>query len=166
MRLGWAALPWLIAFTACSPVQRYQEAARSLRYTLERVEPDLQLAFPLERSRITFAITIGVENPSDVTFHIRGFEGVLRLDTDGTPRSLGQVHLIRALDLPAGGTAQLAVELAFGYRDLADRWPAIQSVLHGEAAGAWALEGTLFGEAYGFDVKLPVRTRRTFGAAP
>jgi len=166
MRLGWAALPLLLAVPACSPVQRYRSAAESLRFTLDRVEPELRLAFPLERSRITFAVTIGVENPSTVPFHLSGFEGAFRLDTDGVLRPLGQVRLMRALELPAGGSAQLDVELAFGYQDLADRWPALQAVLHGESAGAWELEGTLLGEAYGFKVKVPVRTRRTFGAAP
>ena len=165
MRLGWAALPLLIA-PACSPVQRYQEAARSLRFTLDRVEPSIQLAFPLDRSQITFAVTLGVDNPSSVPFHLIGFEGALRLEVDGVSRPLGQVRLARALDIPPQGTAQLAVDLAFGYQDLADRWPAIQAVLHGEKAGAWELDGILRGSAYGFPVKLPVRTWRAFGNAP
>jgi LEA14-like dessication related protein len=166
MRLGWVAVPLLIAIPACSPVRRYQEAARSLRFSLDRVEPNLELAFPLDRSRITFDVTIGVENPSTVPFHIRGFEGAFRLETDGVPKPMGEVRLSRALDLPAGGKAQMAVALSFGYQDLAERWPALQAVLHGESAGSWDLDGDLRGDVYGIPVQLPVHTRRTFGTAP
>ena len=45
MRPGWIALPLLIAVPACSPVRGYQDAARSLRFSLDRIEPSLQLAF-------------------------------------------------------------------------------------------------------------------------
>ena len=166
MRPGWMALPLLIAVTACSPVRKYQEAAQSLRFTLDRVEPTLELAFPLDQSRITFNVTIGVENPSTVPFHLRDFEGAFRLEMGGELQPLGQVKLSRALDLPAGGKAQLTVALALGYRELADRWPEIQAALHGEASGAWELDGTLGGTVYGFPVQVPVRTRQTFGAAP
>jgi hypothetical protein len=166
MRLGWVALPVLLAMTACSPVGRYQEAARSLRFTLDRVEPDIQLAFPLDRSVLNFQVTLVVENPSTVAFHVYGFEGVFRLDMDGKNHPLGEVRMAQPLDLPAGGRERMAVDLAFGYRDLASRWPAIQAALHGERPGSWELEGTLHGEIYGIPVNLPVRTRRSFGAAP
>jgi hypothetical protein len=166
MRLGWVALPLLIAVPACSPVRKYQEAARTLRFSLDRVEPNLELAFPLDRSRITFDVTIGVENPSSVPFHVRGFEGAFRLETGGELKPMGEVRLSRALDLPAGGKAQMAVALSFGYKDLSERWPALQAALHGEIAGAWELDGVLRGDVHGIPVQLPVHTRRTFGAAP
>ena len=166
MRLGWMALPLLIAVPACSPVRKYQEAARTLRFSLDRVEPNLELAFPLDRSRITFDVTIGVENPSDVTFHVRDFAGTFQLETGGELKPLGEVRLSRALELPAGGRAQMAVALSFGYKDLAERWPALQAALQGEGTGAWELDGNLRGDVYGLTVQLPVHTRRTFGAAP
>ena len=166
MRPGWVALSLLIAVPACSPVRKYQEAAQSLRFTLDRVEPDLELAFPLDRSRITFNVTIGVENPSSVSFHLRGFEGAFRLEMDGELQPLGQVKLLRALDLPAGGKAQLAVALSFAYKDLAQAWPALQAALGGERPGVWALEGNLSGDVHGFPVQVPIRTRRSFGAEP
>lgn len=166
MRLGWLALPVLIAVPACSPVGRYQEAARSLRFTLDRVEPNLQLAFPLERSMLRFRVTLGVENPSTVPFHLFGFEGVFRLDMDGQRQSLGDVRLAQPLDLPAGGQQQMVVDLGFSYQDLAARWPSLQAALHGERPGAWELEGILRGQAYGVSVNLPVRTRQSFGTSP
>jgi hypothetical protein len=166
MRLGWVALPLLIAVPACSPVRNYQEAARSLRFSLDRVEPRLELAFPLDRSRIHFDVTLGADNPSTVPFHLDRFEGSLRLEADGAVQPVGQIRLARALDLPAGGRAQLEVALSFGYRDLVQAWPALQAALNGQRPGAWELEGSLRGQVYGFPVQVPVHTRRTFGAAP
>ncbi|MGA2082652.1 MAG: LEA type 2 family protein [Holophaga sp.] len=160
------ALPLLVSVPACSPVRSYQEAARSLRFTLDRVDPTVQLAFPLDQSRIGFDLTVGVENPSTVPFNIRGFEGAFSLDTDGTPRPLGQVSLPRPLDLPAQGRARLEVALTFSYRDLAERWPVLEEVLHGERPGAWELTGTLRTEVHGIPVRLPVRIRRAIGAGP
>jgi len=166
MRLGWVALPLLIAAPACSPVRNYQEAARSLRFSLDRVEPRLELALPLDRSRVAFDVTLGVANPSTVPFHLLSFEGSLRLEAEGAALPVGQIRLARALDLPAGGQAQLEVALSFGYQDLAKAWPALQAALNGGRPGAWELEGSLAGEVYGFPVRVPVRTRRAFGPEP
>jgi hypothetical protein len=58
------------------------------------------------------------------------------------------------------------VALAFDYKDLAQSWPALQTALRGDGPGAWELEGVLRGNVHGFQVQLPVRTRRTFGARP
>jgi hypothetical protein len=168
MRLGRIAVPLLIAAAACSPVRRYQEAARSLRFSLDRVEPSLELALPLDRSRVRFEVTVGVENPSTVPFHLLSFEGGLSLETTGELKPLGQVTLLKPMDLPAGGKSQLLVALSFGYKDLADRWPELQAVLGGagERPGSWELSGTLRGEVGGITVQVPVRTRHPFGAAP
>jgi len=166
MRSGLLALPLLIASPACSPARDYQEAARSLRFSLERVEPSLRLALPLEQSSVILHLILGVENPSTIPFHLTGFDGAFRLDTGGQVQPLGRMELERALDLPAGGNASLAVALTFTYQDLAGRWPDLQAALRAERPGAWELEGTLRGTVHGFPVSLPVRTRRPFGAAP
>ena len=165
MRLGWLAVPWLIAAPACNPVAEYQAAARSLRCTLVRVEPSLQLALPLEQSRVRFRITLQVVNPSSLPFHLSGFEGAFRLESDGQMRPLGQLSMIQPLDLPARGQADLVVELVCTGQDLADRWPDLLSAVRGQHPGAWSLEGTLRGTVHGFPVQLPVRTRHRFGPA-
>ena len=166
MRPGWIALPLLIAVPACSPVRGYQDAARSLRFSLDRIEPSLQLAFPLDRSRLVVDLTLGVENPSTVPFHLQTFSGEVRLDTGAGLQPLGQLELARPLDLPAGGRADLAVSAAFGYRELALRWPELQAALRDRRPGAWELAGTLGAEVPGIPLRLPVRTRRGFGGAP
>jgi hypothetical protein len=165
MRLGWLAVPWLIAAPACNPVAQYQAAARSLRCTLVRVEPSLQLALPLEQSRVRFRITLQVVNPSSLPFHLQGFEGAFRLESDGQMRPLGQLAMVRPLDLPANGQADLEVELVCTCQDLADRWPDLLSAVRGQHPGAWSVEGTLRGTVHGFPVRLPVRTRHRFGPA-
>lgn len=166
MRLGWLAIPLVAAMPACNPVQDYQAAARSLQFRLERVEPSVQLELPLERSRVTFRITAEVENPSNVPFHLRRFEGSFRLETAGQLHRLGSITLVRMLDLPAGGKADLTVDLAFAYQDLAGRWTDLLAAVRGEGAGAWELEGTLRGDVHGVAVRVPVHTRRGFGEAP
>jgi hypothetical protein len=166
MRLGWLAVPLLMAGPACDPVRTYQEAAHSLRFTLDRVEPRLQVAFPLDRSRLTFDLMLGVDNPSTVPFHVQSFQGDLRLESGGAVHPLGRLELVRELELPAQGQAQLAVQLAFTYQDLKEHWGPIQDALHGKIPGAWKLEGALRGQAYGLPVKLPVTARREFAVRP
>ena len=166
MRPGWIALPLLIAVPACSPVRGYQDAARSLRFSLDRIEPSLQLAFPLDRSRLVVDLTLGVENPSAVPFHVQDFQGEVRVDTGTGMQPLGRLELTRALDLPAGGRADLVVSAAFTYQDLAQRWPALQAALRDGRPGAWELAGSLGAVVHGIPVRLPVKTRQGFGAAP
>jgi hypothetical protein len=158
MRLG-PAIPVLAALTACTPVRDYQEAARSLRYRLVRVEPDLRMTIPLDRSRIGFRVTLEVENPSTVPFHVLAFGGDLGLEFRGSRRPLGRLELVQPMDLPAGGSARMAAEISFGYSELRENWVAIQALADG-AAGAWHLEGTLKVEAFGVPLSLPVRTSR------
>ena len=166
MHLGWLALPGVLAMVACAPVRTYQKAAQSLRFSLDRVQPGLELAFPLDRSRLSFQITLGVENPSKVPFHLQSFQGELRLASGDATPPVGQVTLVRPVELPAAGRTELTVEIAFRYQDLRDQWPALAATLGPDAAGAWSLDGQLKLEAYGIAWQVPVKTRRTFGGAP
>ena len=162
MRMGRLALPLLVCAMSCSPVREYREAARSLRFHLDRVEPDLRLALPLERSRVVFRVFLGVDNPSAVPFHLLAFAGDLNLETGGARHPIGHLDLARALELPAAGKAQLEVEVTFSYQDLREHWNAIQAALLG-GSGAWHLEGTLRAQVHGFPINLPVTSNRSFG---
>ena len=165
MGRAWRALPILACAIACSPIKDYQEAARALTFHLDRVEPRLQLALPLERSQIAFRVTLGVTNPSTVPFHVVGFEGRLGLEAGGAQRAIGRIELAQPLELPAGGQGRLEAELAFTYQDLKDNWPALEAAMSG-APGRWHLEGTLRATAYGLPLQLPVRTSRGQGGTP
>lgn len=164
MRLGRLAVPILLLAPACTQVREYQEAARSLSFRLERVEPQVRLALPLDRSGITFRIVVAVENPSKVAFHVAGFAGDLLLEAGGSPFTLGHVDLARPLDLAPASTGRMEAEVTFTYGDLRDHWARIEAVTRG-ASGAWSLQGTLKAEAYGVPLSLPVRTRRAFGGS-
>jgi len=166
MRRSWVALPALLAFSACSPVRQVETAAHSLRFKVARVEPSFELTFPLDRSRVAFRVEFTVDNPSDVPFHLRGFEGDLGLDTPAGPASLGHVALAQPVDLTPHGRATLALSVAFAYRDLQAHWDALQAALLPGAAGAWTLTGTLKAEAYGVTWSLPVKTRQALGGQP
>jgi len=166
MRPGWAALPALLALTACSPVAQVPAAARSLRFAVDRVEPRFNLAFPLERSRVAFRIVFTVDNPSDVTFHLRGFEGELGLEAEGIAADLGHLALVQPTDLAARGRAALVLEVSFGYQDLRANWDTLQAALIPGAVGAWTLTGTLKAEAYGITWPLPVKAREPLGGRP
>jgi len=165
MRRSWLALPILVVATACSPLKDYREAARGLRFHLDRVEPSVHLALPLDRSRMAFRVIVGVDNPSGVPFHVVGFTGDLKLETRGAVRTIGRMDLAKPLDLPAAGTGRMEVEVSFTYADLRENWVPIQAAAQG-GSGVWHLEGTLKAEAYGFPVQLPVKSNRAFGGAP
>jgi len=163
MRKGWLALPILVCATACSPLKEYQEAARSLRFHLDRVEPSLHLTLPVDRSRMAFKVLLGVDNPSTVPFHVVAFSGDLKLDARGSTGSIGRIELAKAVDLPAGGRAQLETELSFSYQELRDNWVALNAIGKG-GAGTGHLEGTLKAQAFGFPIQLPVHTSRAVGS--
>ena len=60
---------------ALNPAIRYQEAARQLRFSLDRVEPKLELAFPLEESRLRLRLEVGVDNPTGQALRTREVSG-------------------------------------------------------------------------------------------
>ncbi len=162
MRRAWLALPVLACVCACSPLKDYQDAARLLRFHLDRVEPSVHLALPLDRSRMGFRMVIGVDNPSQVPFHVLTFSGDLKLETRGAIQPIGRIELAKPLDLPAAGTGRMDAEVTFTYQELRDNWVAIQAAARG-GSGVWHLEGTLKAEAFGLPLSFPVRTSRSFG---
>ncbi|BDU71202.1 NDR1/HIN1-like protein [Mesoterricola silvestris] len=165
MRATRLALPALVLATACTPVRDYQEAARGLRFHLDRVEPSVHLALPLDRSRMAFRVVVGVDNPSTVPFHVLGFTGDLKLESRGATHAIGRMDLARPLDIPPQGSGRMEVEVSFSYGDLRDNWVAIQAAAQG-GSGAWRLDGVLKADAFSFAIQLPVKSRKAFGGAP
>ena len=78
------------------PVMAYRAAAQQLHFSLERVEPKVELAFPLEQSRIRFRFELGVRNDSSLRLHARGLNCKLSLD------SADQINTIGDVGLPGG----------------------------------------------------------------
>jgi LEA14-like dessication related protein len=159
-------LPSLVLMLGCdaiSPTLRYEEAARQLRFTLDRVEPKLDLAFPLEQSRLRLGIDLGVDNPSDQRIRTRRVVGDLRLTAQGEDHALGSVSFPEGADIAPKGRSILKVEVALGYSDLMTAWgPLSGAVLRHEPA-TWSLAGEARLDVLGIEFGVPFRTSRESG---
>lgn len=146
-----------------NPAPRYQEAARQLRFSLDRVEPKIELAFPLEQSRLRLQIDVGVDNPSDQRLRTRRVVGDLHLNTQGGDHALGSVSFPEGADIAPKGRSVLRVEVAFNYSDLKGAWgPLSGAVLRHEPA-TWSLAGEARLDALGVEFGVPFRTSKESG---
>lgn len=150
----------LLGCEGINPALRYEEAARQLRFSLDRVEPRLELAFPLEQSRLRLRLEVGVDNPSDQRLRTRRVSGELRLNSQGAEHGLGMVSFPEGADLAPKGRSTLQVDLTFAYADLKTAWrPLSQAVLRHEPA-TWSLAGEARFEILGVEFGVPFRTHR------
>jgi LEA14-like dessication related protein len=148
---------------AINPAVRFQEAARQLRFTLDRVEPRLELAFPLERSRLRLQLDVGVDNPTDQRLQVRHAEGNLRLSAQGSDHALGSVGFPEGVDIAPKGHSTLRAEVTFAYSDLKGAWgPLSGAVLHHEPA-TWSLAGEARLAVLGIEFGVPFNTRKESG---
>jgi len=165
MRRLWV-LPMVVLLFGCdtiNPAPRYQEAARQLRFSLDRVEPKIELAFPLEQSRLRLQIDVGVDNPSDQRLRTRRVVGDLHLNTQGGDHALGSVSFPEGADIAPKGRSVLRVEVAFNYSDLKGAWgPLSGAVLRHEPA-TWSLAGEARLDALGVEFGVPFRTSKESG---
>ena len=148
---------------ALNPALRYQEAARQLRFSLDRVEPKVDLAFPLEQSRLRLLLEVGVDNPSDQRLRTRRVAGDLHLIGQGGDHALGLVSFPEGADIAPKGRSILKVEVAFRYADLKTAWgPLSAAVLRREPA-TWTLAGEARFEVMGIEFGVPFSTRKESG---
>jgi LEA14-like dessication related protein len=141
----------------------YRDAARQLNFTLESVEPRVELSFPLERSRIVLRIQVGVNNPSSVHFKLRGLGGRLSMDEGQNSYAIGSLNLPQGLDLPPSQRAVVPVDLSFTYEELKQAWKPLSSTITNHRAVTWRLEGEAQLNAMGFPITIPVRTSKNTG---
>ena len=162
----WLILPALLSLVACNalnPAVRYEEAARQLCFNLDRVEPRVELAFPLEQSRLRLRLDVGVDNPSDQRLRSRRVTGELRLQSQGEDFAIGQVSFPEGADLAPKGRTTLRVDVSFGYADLKSAWgPLSHAVLRQEFA-TWTLAGEGRFEIMGIEFGVPFRTYKESG---
>ena len=146
-----------------NPAIQYQQAARQLRFSLDRVEPRLDLAFPLDQSRLRLGLDLGVDNPTEVRLRTRRVAGDLRLQAQGGDYALGAVAFPQGMDLAPKGRSTLKAELSFGYGDLKAAWgPLSAAVLRHERA-TWSLAGEARFEVLGLEFGVPFRTHQESG---
>jgi hypothetical protein len=153
----------LVGCEALNPALRYEEAARGLRFSLDRVEPQVELAFPLEQSRLRLRLDVGVVNPSDQRLRTRRVSGDLRLSAQGAEHALGSVSFPEGADIAPKGRSVLKVDVAFGYADLKSAWgPLSGAVLRREPA-TWSLAGQARFEVLGIEFGVPFRASKGSG---
>jgi len=130
---------------------------------LDRVDPQVELAFPLEQSRLRIRLEVGVDNPSDQRLRTRRVAGDLRLNAQGAEHALGSVGFPEGADIAPKARSVLKVEVALGYADLKSAWgPLSGAVLRHEPA-TWNLAGEARFEVLGIEFGVPFRTRKDSG---
>jgi LEA14-like dessication related protein len=148
---------------ALSPALNYEEAARQLRFTLDRVEPRVELAFPLEQSRLRLQLEVGVDNPSDQRLRTRRVAGELQLNAQGGDYALGSVSFPEGADIAPKGRSTLRVEVALGYADLKAAWGPLSGAVQRQEHATWSLAGEARFEVLGIEFGVPFRTRKESG---
>jgi hypothetical protein len=137
------------------PVASYRAAAQQLHFSLERVEPKIELAFPLDQSRIRFRFDLGVENDSDLRLHARGLNCKLSLYSSDQVSNIGDLGLPGGFDIAAKSRATVPLELALTYRDLQVVWRPLMDVVQHHKAATWKLDGSANLEALGIGFEVP-----------
>jgi LEA14-like dessication related protein len=162
--VGLAIIGWLsLGCEAINPALRYEEAARQLRFTLDRVEPRVELAFPLEQSRLRLRLEVGVDNPTDQRLRTRRVTGDLRLNAQGGDHALGTVSFPEGADLAPKGRSVLKVDVALGYADLRSVWGPLAGAVQRHEPATWSLAGEARFEIMGIEFGVPFRTRKESG---
>jgi hypothetical protein len=151
----------LLALAGCTdPAATYREAARQLTFSLDQVAPSVQLAYPLEQSRLGLRLTLGAENPTAVRFRARSITGAISLDSDGASHSIGQLSFSKGVDLKPASLTPVVVDLLFTYEDLRSSWVALRSVGSGNRPGTWHLDGQVGLEALGLPFTVPLKVQK------
>jgi LEA14-like dessication related protein len=148
---------------ALNPSLRYQEAARQLRFTLDRVEPRVEFAFPLEQSRLILRLEVGVDNPTDQRLRTKRVAGDLKLNAQGGDHALGSVSFPEGADLAPNSRSVLKVEVALGYGDLRSAWGPLAGAVQRHEPATWSLAGEARFEALGIEFGVPFNTRKESG---
>lgn len=161
MRRAWLAVPALMLLCSCHRpdlASSYRQAATQLGFRLERVEPKLEMALPLDRSKLVVRLVLRVDNPSDVRFHARRIIGDLGFEELGLLRRVGSVDLPQGVDLAPKSTSSMVLDLTFAYGDLRRNWAALSQVVRGDKT-IWRLEGKASLDAFGIPITVPFHTR-------
>lgn len=157
------ALALLMGCEAFQPALRYEEAARQLRFSLDRVEPRLDLAFPLEESRLRLRLEVGVDNPSDQRLRTRRVAGDLRLSSQGQNLGLGSVSFPEGADIAAKGRSVLKVDVTLNYGDLKTAWGPLSGAVLRHDPATWSLAGEARFDVAGIGFGVPFQIRKTSG---
>ena len=161
MRLGWLAVPALLVLGGCAdPAASYRKAAKQLTFSLDRVDPSVHLAYPVEQSKLVLNLTVGAENPTEVRFQARSVSGQVTLESDGATYVIGELASVNGVDLTPVGRSRIALKLTIAYPDLKQAWGALRMVAQGARPGTWKLDGEVGLEVLGVPVKTPLHVQK------
>jgi hypothetical protein len=161
MKKLWAVpILLMLGCEALNPVVALQEAAKRLDFRLERVEPHLELAFPLENSSLHLVLILGVDNPSDTRVRALGMGGDLGLEVGGGSHALGKVAFPTGFDLQPRTRGTVQADLRFSYRELKDAWDPLRRAVVQKQAATWRLNGEAKIDAFGIPFNVPIRASK------
>jgi hypothetical protein len=154
------AIPALLSCSSVDSAAAYRAAAKQLEFSLDQVEPSIQLTYPLEQSRLGLRLTLGADNPTPVRFKARSLTGDISLDSDGVRLTIGQLNFSLGVDLKPSSRTPVVVDLSFAYSDLRTSWVALKSVGAGNRPGTWHLDGQVGLEVLGLPLTRPLRIEK------
>ena len=163
LSLGVVLLLGLGGCRVLNPVAQYEAAGRQLRFSLDRVEPRLELAFPIEESRLRLRLEVGVDNPTGQALRTREVSGNLRLRVRDEEHAVGIASFPEGAAIPAHAHSTLKVDLVFRHRDLRAAWAPLSHALLRHEPATWTLAGEARFEVLGITFGVPFRTHRETG---
>lgn len=156
----------LLVLTGCAafdPTVALREAARQLQFSLDKVSPRVELAFPLDQSRLVLDLDLGVTNNSGQRFRTRAVGGALNLATAGSNHGLGTVAFPEGLDIAAQSRSNLHAQVGLSYGQVREAWSAIRGAVVDHQSATWSLDGTAHVDVIGIDVAIPFKTSKGTG---
>lgn len=158
-----ASILTLAGCAALDPAVALRAAAKELSFSLEKVSPRVELAFPLDQSRLVLDLDLGVQNNSGQRFRTRAVGGALNLATGGTNHGLGTVAFPEGMDIAARSRGDLHAQVGLSYGQVREAWSAIRSSVVDHQPATWSLDGTAHVDVLGIDVAVPFKTSKGTG---
>ncbi|HXC17614.1 MAG TPA: hypothetical protein VNV60_09260 [Holophagaceae bacterium] len=158
-----ASILMLTGCAAFDPTTALRAAAQELRFSLDKVSPRVELAFPLDQSRLVLDLDLGVQNDSSEHLRTRAVGGALNLATGGGNHGLGTVAFPEGLDIAAQSRSNLHAQVGLSYGQVCEAWSAIRSSVVDHEPAIWSLDGTAHVDVLGFDVAVPFKTSKGTG---
>ena len=150
----------MLGCEALNPAIALREAAGQLRFSLDRVEPRLELAWPLDQSRLHLGLVLGVENPSGTKISARGLKGDIALAHGGATHPIGRVLFPEGVNLQPKARGTLHADVSLSYSEIKAAWEPIRKVVVHKEPAQWKLDGSAKLEAFGLPFDVPIHTTK------
>ncbi len=147
---AWAAAFALLSLSGCATVME-RVGLLNCKYSLEKVNPRLEITVPVSRSAVALAFEVKVTNPnpSRVTLDHLAFD----LRVNDTPVASGDSRQQKSIEAQSEG--MIEIESRFTYEALKDAFLTLaESVRRGEAK--YEIKGTAFYDTALGPFQLPV----------